>query len=398
VSTRPVRITFAVSVLTMLLAGAALGQSTSGEPFELVRSLQSLQDQVTRGNARAHAYQRVLMGQIAEQFAGMNPERWKERKNVRAAVVFVLSGGNGSVLQMFVNSGVRADLDDKLIRGTLAYAGGHKQEAAKLLHSIDARSLDASIAGHVAYVQAELAAEKEPAKALAYLDDARLLAPGTLVEEAALRRQITLVADADGDRYQALATQYLRRFPHSVYAGSFKQQFAARMVAGTDASKPEHLAKLDAMLRALTPGERRDICLILAKDALDRGRVGVAKFAAMQATQLASSGSPEERRSRLLLAASLVATEELEKGVDMLAGIERAGLSDEDASIMDAALAVAGQVQRSVEQPGPTAVPPADIGERSEPAGRGTAKATAELIARAQKAVMEVDRMLSGAN
>ena len=71
--------------------GAAHGQDGKGEPFELVRSLQSLQDQVVRGNTRAHAAQRVLLAHIAEQFDALKPEGWKDPKNARAAVVFVLS-------------------------------------------------------------------------------------------------------------------------------------------------------------------------------------------------------------------------------------------------------------------------------------------------------------------
>ncbi len=57
-----------VSGLALLAAGPTLGQGSGGEPYELVRSLQSIQDQIVRGNARAHSYQRVLMGQIAERF------------------------------------------------------------------------------------------------------------------------------------------------------------------------------------------------------------------------------------------------------------------------------------------------------------------------------------------
>ena len=52
----------------LALAWPAQGQDGGGEPYELVRSLQSLQDQIARGNARAHANQRVLIGRIAEQF------------------------------------------------------------------------------------------------------------------------------------------------------------------------------------------------------------------------------------------------------------------------------------------------------------------------------------------
>lgn len=395
---RAVRIAVLVLGWTIVPTGTTLAQGSSGEPFELVRSLQSLQDQVARGNARAHAYQRVLMGQIGERFAGMNPAGWREPRNVRAAVVFVLSGGAGGVLQALLDSGARVDLDERLIKGALAYAEGRREEAGKLLQGVDARSLDGSLGGHVAYVQAELAAEKEPAKAFAYLDDARLLAPGTLVEEAALRRQIALAAtDGDMHRYWPLATQYLRRFPHSVYSRSFRQQFAAQIAVRTDAGNPEDLLKLDATLRGLAAVERRDVCLTIAKAALDRGKVGIAKFAAARAMQSAEPGSPEHARSRLLLAAALVATEGVEQGVETLAAIARGSLNDEDGSLMDAALAVAGQVRRPIESPTPAGVAAAP-GEKGEASDRPAGDATAELLARARKAIAYVDQLLTEAD
>ena len=58
-------------------------------------------------------------------------------------------------------------MDDKLVQGVLAYGEGRNAEAADLLIRIDARSLDPSIAGHLALVQAELIAKKDAGKALA---------------------------------------------------------------------------------------------------------------------------------------------------------------------------------------------------------------------------------------
>ena len=50
------------------------------------------------------------------------------------------------------------------------------------------------------------------------------LVPGTLVEEAALRREIFLAGQIDNaDRFETLAIQYLRRFRHSIYAGNFRE-------------------------------------------------------------------------------------------------------------------------------------------------------------------------------
>jgi chemotaxis protein MotC len=383
--------------LLLIPWASAHAQSGAGEPFELVRALQSLQDQVARGNASAHASQRVLMARIAEQFSAMKPERWKEPRNARAAVLFVLSGGNGGVLRQLLDSHVPFELDEKLVKGLLAYGSGQKAQAAALLHAVDARSLDASIAGHVAYVQAELAAEKEPAKAFAYLDDARLLAPGTLIEEAAWRRQIGLAAsDASTDRYRSLAIRYLHRFPNSIYAGGFRNQFAADLAANTDASKAQQLESLDATLRALSRPERRDVCLVMAKVALDGGKVALARFAATEAAQAAQPGSPEQARAHLLLAVALVVTEDLEKGVKTLAEIERASLGDDDASLVDAALTVAEQIRRPVAEEAPALQPPG-IEENTTSRPR-TADAGALAMTQAREAIARVDQMLTGAS
>jgi chemotaxis protein MotC len=382
-----------LSGLAVLAAGPTLGQG-GGEPYELVRSLQSIQDQIVRGNARAHSYQRVLMGQIAEKFAGMNAERWKEPRNARAAIVYLLSGGNPTALRKLAENPAQVNLDAGLLNGAIAYAQGKKEEAAKLLHELDARTLDASIAGYVAFAQGELAAEKEPAKAIAYLDDARLLAPGTLIEEAAFRRQIKLVESAgDNDRQDALSAQYMRRFPQSIYATAFRQQFALQIAANTDGGQPERLSRVEATLAGLAPNERRQVYLAIAKSALDKGKVAMARFGAEKASKLSEVGNEDFGRSRVLLAAALVVTEKYEGGVEMLASLDRAALGHEDIALLDAALAVAGQVRRAVADYAGAEPPPSQSGIK----GPGwEAKAASEVMAKAKSSLAQVDQLLSG--
>ena len=116
-----------------------------------------------------------------------------------------------------------------------------------------------------------------------YLDDARLLSPGTIVEEAALRRQIALLAAAGkADRYEMLATQYLRRFPRSVYAGGFRQQFAVAIAAIRMPREPGRLARLESMLGGVAQSDRREVYLTIAKEAIAKGKMEMAKFAAAQ--------------------------------------------------------------------------------------------------------------------
>jgi chemotaxis protein MotC len=367
----------------LIAAGAAHGQDGKGEPFELVRSMQSLQDQVVRGNTRAHAAQRELLGRIAEQFEALDAQKWKDPKNARAAVVFVLSGGNARVLQKMIRGGAGADLGEKLLKGALAYGEGRHEEAADLLGGIEARKLDPGMAGHVAYVQGELAAKKEPAKALAHLDDARLLSPGTIVEEAALRRQIALLAAAGkADRYELLATQYLRRFAGSVYAGGFRQQFAAAIAAHTNAGEPGRLVRLESMLGGVEQADRREVYLTIAKEAIAKGKVDMAKFAAANAGRLAEDSSAERERARLYEGAALIATEDFDRGVAMLGALERTKLADTDSALLESALAIAGQVRSLPDVPA------------SEPADA----AGGQILEQARKSVAQVDDLLSGAD
>ena len=387
--TSGVKLASAAVACVLIAAGAAYGQDGNGEPFELVRSMQSLQDQVVRGNTRAHAAQRVLLARIAEQLEAQGAEKWKDPKNARAAVVFVLSGGSPRVLQKLMRSGAGTGIGEKLLKGALAYGEGRHDEAAELLGGIESRTLDPGMAGHVAYVQGELAAKKEPVKALAYLDDARLLSPGTIVEEAALRRQIALLAAAGkADRYELLATQYLRRFPNSVYAGGFRQQFAAAIAVHTNAGEPGRLARLESMLGGVEQTDRREVYLTIAKAAIDKGKVEMAKFAAAHARRLTEESSAERERARLYEAAALVVTEEFDRGVEMLGAVERSKLAETDTALLDAALGVAGQVRRLPDAP--DAEPPAAASPAGDAAGRA--------MAQARKAIAQVDEILSGAD
>ena len=370
-------------------AGSAHGQG-GGEPYEMVRSLQALQDQVVLGNASAQARQRVLIGQIAEQFARTDPAKWKDPRNLRAAAVFVFSGGSAQFLENVPQEAEPKDADGQLIKAAAAFAKGEREAAGKQLLPIDARALDATIAGHIAYMQAELTAEKEPAKAIAYLDDARLLAPGTLIEEAALRRQAVLVS-ATGDlaRYLDVAAKYLRRFPRSAYAGNFLQSLAAQVVATADAGRPGDLEKVGRLMSALGMAERREASMAMAKAALDTGRLRMARYAAEQGLGHAEADGANAPRLRVYLAATLVVGDELEKGVALLDEVDRAKLSAEDLSLLESAAAVAAQVCSPIGSAGIlTEMPAAAVGERDS--------ATPPALKRARDALAQVDQLLTG--
>ena len=132
--------------------------------------------------------------------------------------------------------------------------------------------LPASLGGQVAMAQAALIVGEDPRKALVHLDQARLLAPGTLVEEAAIRRSI-FVADQirDQERFELLARQYLQRFRHSVYAGNFRYRFAAGLTHLRLLDDPSQFHRLDWMIAELEAETRCGLYLTVASAAVVKG-------------------------------------------------------------------------------------------------------------------------------
>src|SRR5208337_5212645 len=85
-------------------------------------------------------------------------------------------------------------------------------------------------------------------------DLSRLLAPGGLVEEAALRREITLLAEAKDVRRVAMLTrQYSTRFAASLYAADFFRELAGAIARLGLADDPANYQLLSNAAAALPP-------------------------------------------------------------------------------------------------------------------------------------------------
>jgi chemotaxis protein MotC len=347
-----------------------------------VRTLRLAQDRAAQGGgSQSH---RTLLAETAEQLARARDSAWKEPRNARAAVAFVLSGGDPRLLRRLLALGPLPGMDAKLVQGVLAYAEGRHAEALELMSALDARAQDGSIAGQLALIQAELVGKKDARRAAALLDDARLLAPGTLIEEAALRRQAALAAAADDAvQLDAASVQYLRRFPKSAYAAGFRRQFAADLAAkagGDDA----RLRRLEASLAALDAADRRELFLLMAKEALLKGRMELVRFAAPRAAALSAADSLERLRARLYEVAAMAVGDTPDKASAALAELETAGFDAEDSEVREAATGVAEAV-RALAPPSATL----------EPAQREEIAAAVPAAGLARQAIARVDRMLS---
>ncbi|UIJ72887.1 hypothetical protein [Aurantimonas sp. HBX-1] len=269
-------------------------------PYEIVRSLQFLQDQVARGNGAAIKVQSRLLRRYGPTFAEAEPEVWDDPRNRRAAALFVLSGGPPTVLRRIIERTSPEGEDRLLLEGALAYVENRSAEAVEKLGAIDLTAGETALVAQVELALAQLQQDSDPAAALARLKRVMLAAPGTLLEEAALRMGVML-AEATGDPEAAnrFARQYFERFSRSAYAGNFRARFAsvyAERPAGTEE------ATLAAILDATftIPSEQQlSIFLAVGRRALVTGNLRLAAMTASRA--LAFPAMTREDRVRATL-------------------------------------------------------------------------------------------------
>lgn len=362
-------------------SAADSGVAGPRQPFELTRSLQALQDQIALGSHAASTAQRALLIHMGEEFHAAPPALWSNPANARAAIVYVLSGGRPQFLRKLIFDDALPQAEAELARGALAYASAQREEAWAILGKVDARTLPPSLGAHVALVQATLTMQTDPQGAAEFLESARLLAPGTLVEDAALRRQLSVASElSDADGFMFLSRQYIRRFPRSVYAQNFVRAFPELWADLGLPGNRESFDKLVATVAELNIETRRDLYLALAHGRLVAGQIEFARFAAAEAANLAESGSTGELRAALYGAAAEIAGGDVAQAFERLRAIDPLSLSEMDAELQAAALAVAGEV---LGAPEPTALAQAD----------GDLEASAAL-ARGLDAIASADALL----
>lgn len=346
-------------LLVALLAASPLAAAEASPdtipPFEMVRTLQTLQAQIADGNAAAVAAQRELLGVMESKFLAADPTVWQDGRNARAAVTYTLSGGNPRLLRGLLALNPPIAVDANLAAGAVAYIENRESEARERLLPLDARSLPTSLGGQVALVQAGLVAREDINRAIGLLDDARLLMPGTLVEEAALRREVFLIAQTGNlDRFEFLSHQYLRRFATSIYAEDFRQRFSTAIARLGIADGDDRFPRLETILKSSDPENQRALFLQLAQAAVVHGKLSTARSAAADAAKLAPLGGGDAMRAGLYdAAASIIAGNDIGEVQKRLSSLNRRQLSRRDADLLEAAVAVATAVGEAPAEPSP---------------------------------------------
>ncbi len=359
-------------------------------PYQLVRTLQSLQNEAAAGNRAAYAAQTKLLRDLEQAMMAQPPAVWDDPRNTRAAVQYVLSGGQPGPLAELIKRGGPTGLPKGLAEGALAYVMGDGAQAKALLLPLDPAGLHESLAGHLALVQATLILRDDQKRALQLLDQARLASPGSLVEEGALRRAVFIAAEInDLDRLEKATAQYMRRFDRSVYAEHFRQSFATGLVRFDIGHDPARFPRLVATLRAFDREQQRAVLLIIARDALVRGRFEQARLAAEEVARMPGADQATVTRASLYRAASRIGIDRAGGALDTLKKIDATRLPPEEKDILRTALRVAAEIvdapASGAQTPAPVAMAePADLDPRMK-----------RLLSGAERSLTEAQKLLA---
>ena len=362
---------------------AAVQPSPPPELYMSVRTLQRLQDAAVTGDADAQTVRIELLAQIAEDW---HAAPHLDARNARAAIVYLLSGGRPDLGDEFLNANDVAPELKQILEGAIAYAHDDKAKAAELLLPLDLSRLPRDLGGQLALVRASLRKAEDTDAMRAELRLARALSPGTLIEEAALRRAAALAAEMrDLDEFEYVSGRYFRRFSRSLYAGQFAELFAGFVETLGYHAMPERYEALATVTGGLAADKAAHVLLEIARNAVLYGRGPLARFTSERVLHAATAGSEAHARASLYLGAVLVTAEEAHfaEGLAMLEAVDRNKLIDADGKLLNEALAMATLVE--AEPPVVTEAPPASGREPVE------TDPFAEIAQKAAKAMQDTD-------
>ena len=401
---------FVLAAVAALNAVPVQAAGSNLEPYQLVRSLQLVQDRIAGGDHAALPMQRRLLSMIDEKFRNIDAGNFGERRNIRGLLIYAMSGGNPATVERALAVVPGDDPEGRMGEAILAYLKGRPGPAIQSFATIDPYQESPEIAPSLALVKGGLLALENPKAALPYLDFARLAGPGTLVEEAALRRSIGIATTIrDEARFLLHSEQYVRRFLNSPYAAQFAESFVSGVIAF--AQKLE-VADIDRIARLMTPEQQKVIYLRIARFAAIEGLKELSLTASARAAET-NPGGPvtDDPRARLYAGMSAVTSATVEEVYEDLKSIDAQQLTPRDRALLEATRAIAVTVLSTVPEPAAIApVQPAQTDMRAAiqdseaplsstmPAAGPTSDPASsqadEKIATARNALAEIDELL----
>lgn len=375
-------------LLARLASVAALAVGVCGAPragaaelVELVRALNGLQGDLAKGVSTARAEIPTQIERIEKSVATLEADAWKVRGNARAAAIFLLCGGNARAIRKIAEAHLLPEEDMPLVSGSLAYAEGQSREAARLLSPIDPKTQPVTLGGHLALIQGGLLIGSDNARARELLDIARLLMPSSLVEEAALRREISIVDPLqETSKFLLLGRRYVSQYARSPYARNFWNEARAVTLRVAPSMTEQKLDEFLALFDATSAATRFDLYMTIAREAILHGRPERAVGLARRAEPVAET-RPARARIELYRAAIATLGGEFENAAERIEAIEARHLSSADAELREIVTATMQRLRPASESEARESAAPAGAQETQQSTESSVVKSARQSLA-----------------
>jgi len=321
------------------LPAIAADAAAATEPHVLVRQLVGEQARIIQGDRNAFdGFQKKVVA-VSRALQDADTTVWIDNeKNTRAAIKLVLSGGPPGILKKLLAAHAIGEPFELLAKATVAFAEGRKPQAYAYFQKIDHRRLSPSLGGHVALVKALVGGAGRSEEAYSLLDDACLLSPGTIVEEAALRRHAPAAASAGRlVRFEALALRYFRRFPNSLYGDGLLSELAVTLARQDYGATPKRVRAFERILSQLTTKKQQTLLSEVLKESLALGHIVTARFSLTKQQLLPVDIAAGSAENRLYEAATLILSDDFDAGVAALERIDTTRLQRPELQLAEAA-------------------------------------------------------------
>ncbi len=192
---------------------------------QAMREITQSQSSMANGDEEISPQLKMLMLRMPLLLNAAEPET-NSQWEIEAIALYVLSGGDPTNTLAILKSEKLSAEQRSLLEGVTSYSKAEFSVAAEKLLPLEVQHFESFLAAQLAITQAQLETPLNSGKSIQKLAFAANLVPGSLVEEAAIRRILPhLARHGDSQKFTYWAQRYLRRFPNSLYYSDFEQSF-----------------------------------------------------------------------------------------------------------------------------------------------------------------------------
>jgi chemotaxis protein MotC len=337
--------------------------SSGSQIAEEVRKFHTAQTSAARGEFSNQNSQRGMVRRIGELIAGFSTKS-PSKKDQEAIATYLLSGGSlDGVLAAIEGLPTDTELLG-VLRGAYAFGIGDIKKASENLSDVNALNFHPMLAARLLLTQAAITDPQDFAKQKTLLERSAGLLPGTLVEEASLRRLLDVaIQENDIHSFERTLRRYIRRFPKSLYLGEFSTILQNGVLRFEDAGNPVSRPTLHSAIAVLPEPLRSVTVSSLARHATVRGNTSLCD--AIHSAQFQKVAVDQENADRdTLYASACRVADRPEEMQTVLVGLSAESLNAEDRKLRLDALRLADAIlgttlsMKQIDQPGPAAADP----------------------------------------